>query len=275
MPADTVARMNGRRFDDALGTVPSPDDAYTVHAGLVHAFMVTAAAAPGGFVGHRGGVVMAFTGSSVAFFNQILVTDHLATIEDWQAAVREARRRVPGFATHLRIGPDDRFERLARRVMLPIPAAPTPGMILKPLPEAPPRQGVEIRSDPDLLSTHIQLVAGAFNLPVSAIKSFMTSGIVDVPGLSIHVGYAGGIPVATSFSLVHGETVNIFNVATNAAYRGRGLGTALTQAAIDAGRDRGATVACLQSSAMGVPVYERMGFRTVLRYAELMTEPGG
>ena len=256
------------------GLDPPAAAADTVHGGLVHAFTVTAQAAPRGFVARAGGVVMAFTGSPIAFFNQILVTDGAAD-HDWHTAIQEARQRVPGYATHLRIGLDDHFERLARRTMRSVPGALTPGMIRDPLPGTPELAGLEVRSGPELLPAHIALVAEAFNLPVSAIESFMTPGIVGVPGLELHVGYAGGNAVATSFGLVHEQCVSIFNVATHPAHRGRGFGTAMTQAAIQAGRASGATVACLQSSVMGLPVYERLGFRTVVSYREMISGSGG
>ncbi|MFC9842685.1 hypothetical protein ACFWFF_37985 [Streptomyces sp. NPDC060223] len=38
------------------------------------------------------------------------------------------------------------------------------------------------------------------------------------------------------------------------------MGTALTTAALDAGRERGLSVGTLQASPSGTPVYRRMGF---------------
>ena len=46
----------------------------------------------------------------------------------------------------------------------------------------------------------------------------------------------------------------------------RRVTTAATWAAIDAGRTWGCDLATLQASAMGLPVYGAMGFRTVERY---------
>ncbi len=66
------------------------------------------------------------------------------------------------------------------------------------------------------------------------------------------------------------------NVATIEAARGRGYGTAMTWAAI-ADAAPGVEIAVLQASALGRPVYERMGFRMVVEYDELegsIGEPG-
>ena len=50
--------------------------------------------------------------------------------------------------------------------------------------------------------------------------------------------------------------------------RGRGVGTALTWAAVQAGVVRGHDIAVLQATPMGLPVYRAMGFETVVEYAE-------
>ena len=61
-------------------------------------------------------------------------------------------------------------------------------------------------------------------------------------------------------------TVGVYNVATVEDARRRGYGAAVTRRAIADGVTRGATVAILQSSDMGRPVYAAMGFREVLAF---------
>lgn len=67
-------------------------------------------------------------------------------------------------------------------------------------------------------------------------------------------------PAATASVLLCGEVAGIYLVGTLAEARGKGLGTAVTLAAMHHGRERGARVAALQSSAMGESVYRAMGF---------------
>jgi len=55
-------------------------------------------------------------------------------------------------------------------------------------------------------------------------------------------------------------------VGTDRAYRRRGLGRAVTLAAINSGFKMGAEVVALQASPMGLPVYEKLGFRTIAGY---------
>jgi len=79
-------------------------------------------------------------------------------------------------------------------------------------------------------------------------------------------GRLDGRVVATSALLDSDGVAGIYVVATEERYRGRGIGTALTWAAIAEGRRRGMLVTTLQASPMGRTVYERLGLRTVAEY---------
>lgn len=80
------------------------------------------------------------------------------------------------------------------------------------------------------------------------------------PDIALFVGYIEGAPVATSGVLRMEKTANIHGVTTLAPYRRRGIGAAMTWAAIAEGAARGCVSAALRASAMGLPVYLRMGF---------------
>jgi ribosomal protein S18 acetylase RimI-like enzyme len=77
------------------------------------------------------------------------------------------------------------------------------------------------------------------------------------------VGEVGGEPVTTGLGFTFGGSVSIFDIATLPAHRRRGYGAAVTVQAIRDGLSSGASWAWLQSSAAGLSVYERLGFRTV------------
>ena len=80
------------------------------------------------------------------------------------------------------------------------------------------------------------------------------------------VGYLDGAPVATTSVLLCGELAGIYHVVTLPSARGRGIGRAITVAALQYARQKGATHAALQASEMGFSVYRAIGF---VRYCDL------
>ena len=72
--------------------------------------------------------------------------------------------------------------------------------------------------------------------------------------------------VGSAVLLDHCGVAGIYAVTTVDGYRRRGIGAALTAAALRAGRERGRRVGTLQASSMGRPVYRRMGFQVVAGY---------
>ncbi len=89
------------------------------------------------------------------------------------------------------------------------------------------------------------------------------------PGVGYYVAYAGGRPVSTAVGFTTEDIVCIYAVATPAEHRGKGYGAAVTARAVQDGFATGATLAVLSASPLGEPVYRRLGFREVLRYALL------
>jgi ribosomal protein S18 acetylase RimI-like enzyme len=65
---------------------------------------------------------------------------------------------------------------------------------------------------------------------------------------------------ATSASAVHGDDASVTFVNTEPAWRGRGIGTAMTALALRDARARGARRACLSATAEGQGIYARLGF---------------
>lgn len=81
----------------------------------------------------------------------------------------------------------------------------------------------------------------------------------DVPWTH-YVAFLEDQPVATTSLLLDGKLAGIYNVATAAQARGKGIGAAVTRAAMRYARDHGATEAALQSSELGFSVYRGLGF---------------
>lgn len=149
-----------------------------------------------------------------------------------------------------------------------------PGMTLAPMPDRTPRQSrVSIRrvDDAKSLDDWSRTAFVGFGLPERAAHLFLTEDLVALPAFEAFVGYVDGQPVCTSSLFESAGVAGVYWVATLEGQRGRGLGETATWAAVEAGRRRGLPCASLQASAMGRPVYTRMGFavdRQYVRYAQ-------
>lgn len=74
------------------------------------------------------------------------------------------------------------------------------------------------------------------------------------------VGFVDGTPAATTSLLLAGDLAGVYHVVTLPPFRGRGIGAAMTSAALQHARHAGAKTAVLQSSEMGFRVYQSVGF---------------
>jgi GNAT superfamily N-acetyltransferase len=76
----------------------------------------------------------------------------------------------------------------------------------------------------------------------------------------IYVGWLDGEPVATNVVTEGGGIVGVWNIATLSTQRGKGIGAAITVAPLLEARAKGYRYAGLFASALGAPVYQRLGF---------------
>ncbi len=120
--------------------------------------------------------------------------------------------------------------------------------------------GLEIRDihSADGLRDSEALLIEAYDVPNTEPGSIYGPGVLEDPSYRLWVGYADGAPVSTSTAYLSGGVVGVYNVATAIAARGSGFGEALTWRATLADPS---LPAVLESSAMGRPIYERMGYR--------------
>ena len=140
-------------------------------------------------------------------------------------------------------------------------APPHPGMLMHPIGGlGDPPHGVEIRTVGDEKELGHFLDAAEAGFGSSTPRMLIGDHVVNHPAVTLFVGYVDGAAAATSALITTGPVAGIYWVSTLKPYRGRGLGEALTAHAIGAGQARGCDTAALRASAMGRPIYERMGF---------------
>jgi ribosomal protein S18 acetylase RimI-like enzyme len=126
--------------------------------------------------------------------------------------------------------------------------------------------GVTIRRlrDANELTPWIQVFVRAFSRPEAEGKvwrdAYALCGFGDAAAWTHFVAFLDGEAVATTSILLDDGLAGIYFVATLPEARGRGIGAAVTRAAMQFARDRGATQAALQASELGYGVYRSLGF---------------
>ena len=93
-----------------------------------------------------------------------------------------------------------------------------------------------------------------------------------VPGLSAWVMVHDGLAVAGAWSFLHGSDCGMYAVGTVPEWRRRGLARSLLEHVLADAQGRGARTATLQSTRMGQPLYQSLGFEPVGRYEEWISQ---
>lgn len=114
-------------------------------------------------------------------------------------------------------------------------------------------------SDQDF-HTWSDTAAEALGLPPGPLRAFMRP-LVRVAGCIPFLALFQGTPAATSLAFHGLESTGLYTVATREAFRRRGLGCAVTHACLRAAQNHGSRRAVLSASAMGLPMYRKLGFR--------------
>jgi GNAT superfamily N-acetyltransferase len=98
------------------------------------------------------------------------------------------------------------------------------------------------------------------------LATYLPESFTDDPEVRVFSARVDNQPAGVSIAIRTGDVSGVYGVETRPEFRRRGVGTALSWAAVTAGREWGCDTVVLQATAAGLPVYKRMGFRTVLRY---------
>ena len=212
--------------------------------------------------------MVAATGSPVAFFNQVLPVDDDVEAGAIVEAAAVADDAGLAWMLHLRDGVDDDLVPTVHACGLE-EAEGYPAMVLSALPE-------QVPDVPGLRVERIRDVAGFERFADTAgsnaglnpqlVETFLGVGLIEEPDVALLLGLLDGTPVATSISIRSGDVVGVYNVGTAEPARRRGVGWAMTAAAVLAGAETGATTATLQSSPMAQSMYAAHSFRTLFHY---------
>lgn len=148
-----------------------------------------------------------------------------------------------------------------------------PLMVLDPIPPSvagsPPDLRVS-RVTAATLDAFCAVLSSGFGMPRELAARVLGQSVLKVEGLTGFIGTVHDEPVGTAAVYLSDGVAGVYNVATVPDSRGKGIGTAMTWAAVRAGCESGARCSILQASEQGEPVYGRMGFATPARYRQFV-----
>jgi ribosomal protein S18 acetylase RimI-like enzyme len=165
--------------------------------------------------------------------------------------------------------PADLVDRLAARGLESSPAEPGMACELSdwPAPRAPVELTVERVVDGEAFHEWCNVFVRGMEAPAEGQATFEEL-FADVSvgrqaPIWAYLARRSGEPIACGLGVLDRGVVGIYAVATLPDARRQGAGGAVTARIMDDARRAGARLAVLQSSEMGFPLYERLGFRTV------------
>lgn len=203
-------------------------------------------------------------GVDVAFYNPVLALDPACRPDDVLEAIAWVEGNGLPASVQVRGDMDPGVSEAVEGLGFVADSWATPVMVLDPIPPTPsaPSGLVVTIGGADLFDDlHAALGSG------ETFRRVFGPALVADPSVRLAVGYLAGEPVSGAAAVRTDQTIGVYAVGTVKEARRRGIGRAVTWAAIDAGRAAwGGSIAILQSSEMGVPVYLSMGFEEVSRY---------
>ncbi len=270
---ETLADVTGGRHNRAVtvadGTLMSAD------RNMVEVWRAMLALAPAPGEVDDGNVVLLSSGLPVPLFNPAFITgpiaDPTATVERIveHYAVLESPF-VALFRDEVACGLAEACSAAGLREHWRPPL-----MVLEPVPQAP-AHPPELRIDrvsADTLDDYAHVLSQGFGIPHELAEAMSPPALLDIEGFTALLGSVDGHAVGSVAVFVAAGVAGIYNVATIPGHRGKGIGAAMTWAAVAASAGAGVECAILQSSEQGAPVYERMGFTAPTSYRQF--QPAG
>jgi GNAT superfamily N-acetyltransferase len=132
---------------------------------------------------------------------------------------------------------------------------------------APPDLAIRLARTPADENVFHAVTCAAFDMAPELARAYQpTTSYLTNPLIGLAIGSCDGRDVAVAGFSVSGPTAVVWGVATLPAFRGRGFGAAVSNAALAEAAARGCTSACLRSGPLSRPLYERLGFRYVCQH---------
>lgn len=221
---------------------------------------------PAGAVRRFGSITAASAGFPIPIFNRVFVFD-APSHGDLSAAVEWMNGRAVPFWVTATDSTVDTVANLADDIGLG-KADTQPGMAMASM-DAVPRSESPVNitevSDVDELHDFSRVSSSVFEMPEEVAKRVDRTAL-EVEAVHSFLGTVDREPVACGTLIRTGDVAGVYTIGVREGFRRQGIGKTMSGEVIRAGREMGCDVAVLQSSEMGYPLYESMGFETVVTY---------
>jgi GNAT superfamily N-acetyltransferase len=144
-----------------------------------------------------------------------------------------------------------------------------PGMAFTPLRGIDPGESVvdiEPATDSDALDDWSSIGEDVFDFSSETTRLLTPPSVLTDNKIRLFVGRIDDTPAACGLLVRTDDVAGVYTIGVKEMFRRRGFGEAMTREVLGTGRELGCRIGVLQSSEMGVPLYERMGFETVVEY---------
>ncbi|MFI6780156.1 GNAT family N-acetyltransferase [Micromonospora sp. NPDC050276] len=218
---------------------------------------------PNGGYAERGTARAAITHAGIASLNGVhdLTTD--PDLGSLDGLATEVARQVPHWSIMVRGEASAALVDLAarhglrERHTLPFLACATDDIVFRP--GSTQRTPVR-RVGADESDRYTDAFTESFEVPEGAFGSLMGGAVLDTDGMTGYLAEESDRAIGTALGMRTPGVIGVFNIGVVPSARGRGLGRTLTETVLRDGIAAGADAAYLQSSPMGRPLYESMGF---------------
>lgn len=245
-----------------------------VSENFLGAFSSLAAHSPKGMSKQFGSVTAVSVGVPTPIFNRVFVFEPPSSEALTGALTWMIERGDPFWVTATASLADD-VAAGAGKFDLELSEDSQPGMALAPLEELEPGESVldvEVVTGPAGLDAWSAIAEDVFDFSPETTTLLTPESVLNDDQMTWFVGRIDGTPVACGLLIRTEDVAGVYTIGVAEAYRRRGFGEAMTREVLAAGRELGCQVGVLQSSSMGIPLYERMGFETVVRYRHARPE---